>query len=573
MNLETHRRATCTALVLFCLATGSQTPLRGQEAGAAKGLVIHKHSPSGSDKLADATEYLTVERFPRVTNISPVDGGPQMRILNDRVAEVIEYTDLTGGTITTDAQIAELESRPKALGVLAKKFPKAHDLLAAEARRINAALQMLDQGKVLVAGRWQDKSEMSAPSTATGETLVVWLDDGQTRTYTSVKVTGQDPDALRIMHSGGAASIPFEQLSEADQKKYGFDAAKAEEFRKQKEMAAANRPAQMPTEAGAPQNSDSPLTGVEGFLAEIGPGFSTHDNESSIKKQFFAGLGAMDSFYTAPKLEKDKTYAIDSLAGQSFGIQQRVGGVLLINDINDSPCAILNCEPAELLEGTRLAQGDRAWAIGTYLGDREFKMNFGGARTFPLFTVSLLAWVTEDGLALLNFAGGAAGSDSTMSTGVGEKTTASDLFRANPTSWAYTGDMLKKQMELNGEPRVINLWLRAVFLPQELGNPSGSGVAMVQFASPQATVGPDNKWQTPWMRSPFTVMSEAGSTKIELKDEAGNMVGDQWFTIGASGGLIYHTTQLSSEGEISVEMQSSEEAMAEMIKDLKRQEQ
>lgn len=215
-------------LTLFCAA---------QETTPGKGLVIHRHSPSGSDRLAEATEYTKVEVFPQVTNVTLVGGGSQMRILNDRVVEVIEYADLSTGTIITEAQIHELKAKPAALGVLAKRFPKAYERLVDEARRINSAVQMLDQGKVLVAGRWQDKDTMSVPSPATGETLTVSLEDGQSRTFTGVRVTGQEPDSLRIMHSRGAATIPYEQLSEKDQQRYGFDPARAEGFRQQKGMA------------------------------------------------------------------------------------------------------------------------------------------------------------------------------------------------------------------------------------------------------------------------------------------------------------------------------------------------
>lgn len=434
--LNLRQAVRVAALVLLCLATALQVPLRGQEAGTAKGLVIHRHSPSSSDRLAEATEYVKVERFGQVTNLIPVGGGPQIRIFNDRLVEIVEYADLTSGTITTDAQIAELKSKPAALGVLAKKYPKAHDLLAVEARRINAAVQMFGQSKVLVAGRWQEKAEMSAQSASTGESLTVTTEDGQSRTYTGVKVAGQDPDALRIMHSGGAASIPFEQLGAADRTKYGFDPVKAAEYRKQKEMASKEPPAPTPQEnqtelseeeliaqfqkqypdkqyveiysmareviserkkAASEARMAAEYPSYAKLIEGIEEGVSTRktDTESFNRISKLLAEEAPPSG-RQPVLEKGKLYMVSDENG-TFSIGQRMDDLILAKNVDGIPFAIVQLPDPSLLDGVRLSEGPLVRCVGTYKGDQGVTMVTGAEKTFPLFQASLIAGLSVTG--------------------------------------------------------------------------------------------------------------------------------------------------------------------------------
>ena len=69
-----------------------------------------------------------------------------------------------------------------------------------------------------------------------GHTIVV----GDT-TYKDYELSKVEPDGIRILHSAGAAKIPFEKLSPDLQKKYGFDPKKAAAFREKKEAEAASR--------------------------------------------------------------------------------------------------------------------------------------------------------------------------------------------------------------------------------------------------------------------------------------------------------------------------------------------
>jgi len=51
-------------------------------------------------------------------------------------------------------------------------------------------------------------------------------------TFRKCEVVKVEPDGIRISHDGGAAKIAFEELPDALQRQYGFDAAKAAAYRK-----------------------------------------------------------------------------------------------------------------------------------------------------------------------------------------------------------------------------------------------------------------------------------------------------------------------------------------------------
>ena len=55
--------------------------------------------------------------------------------------------------------------------------------------------------------------------------------------YRNAQVTGVDPDGIRVTHSTGVAKLRFEDLPEALQKQYHYDAAKVAAYRKQVEDA------------------------------------------------------------------------------------------------------------------------------------------------------------------------------------------------------------------------------------------------------------------------------------------------------------------------------------------------
>lgn len=61
------------------------------------------------------------------------------------------------------------------------------------------------------------------------------------KTYVNAKITQVEPDGISFTHAGGIAKIPFWELTEEMQKKYGYDPVKATEYHKKSLTAQAER--------------------------------------------------------------------------------------------------------------------------------------------------------------------------------------------------------------------------------------------------------------------------------------------------------------------------------------------
>jgi hypothetical protein len=213
---------------------------QGVYAAEPGGMILFKSSPDSPDETARAIEFSKAERFAQVTNYVPLEGGSSVRLFNNQLVALIFYPKIEGQTISSPEQIALLKGTAEQMKVTATKFPTTLERLTPPYRAVQAALAQIDSGKVLIAGEWKDKAMIGAPASG-GETLKVKLPDGTEREYTGVRITGKNIDSLKITHSGGAATIPYEQLPEELQKRHGFDAteiAKVREEKAKKAMAA-----------------------------------------------------------------------------------------------------------------------------------------------------------------------------------------------------------------------------------------------------------------------------------------------------------------------------------------------
>ena len=96
-----------------------------------------------------------------------------------------------------------------------------------QARQIPATRQFLNPWILKLRS---SVAETSKQAEAVSNLPTITTTDG--KSYTGVTITKADPDGLRIMHEAGSAKIPFEKLPEALRAKYGYDVAKATEFRR-----------------------------------------------------------------------------------------------------------------------------------------------------------------------------------------------------------------------------------------------------------------------------------------------------------------------------------------------------
>ena len=357
-------------------------------------MILFKSSPSSADDTARVVEFSKAERFAQATNYVPVGGGDSVRLLNNQVVSLIFYPRIVGQTIGAPEEIALLRHTAEQMKLTANQFPSALQPLTAPYRTVQAALAQFDSGKILIAGEWKDKAMVGAP-TSGGETLKVKLPDGTEREYTGVRITGETFDSLKITHSGGAATIPYEQLPEELQKQHAFDPVAIAKAREEKAQEAMTSTASTPGIA-IPEKPNVTLIraasddGINAkwfeksesaesqtlakFLSQFETGVSvgTFSSEQfSSMKKFLHEIAPFSS--SAGVLEKAKPYMVADpqttcTVGVPFAIPQDEAYVLPLHDQNGSNFSALIFYEPGLFEGIAF-QKLFAVCIGSYFKD------------------------------------------------------------------------------------------------------------------------------------------------------------------------------------------------------------
>ncbi len=384
------QRSRPTALVAVFVVCGFLSAIQAQPQGA----ILHKPFAGAPDSLVKATEYDSIERFGQVINVVPTGSTQSARMMRETVVEIIEYRDLTSATLTTPEQTQQLQDDIAKLSGVIAKFPETKNTLSPELVRLQQAAEKLESGEVLLSGRWVPRSTMAntEPSEANEGTeeeigdLTIAIEGGGQRTFKQAKILKVESDGLRIIHSSGTAKVHYTQLPQELRGRWTFEPSKEEP--------------QM-TRPPSPTIADSVSKDVaspeeEDMLYPIPLGFSEYTKDRREAKGLLVILDRMDRFYGASVLKKGKTYVLDSLAGQTFGIQQRTVDLFLIADVRGQSMALIQFQPTAF-EGIGLGQGDRAKAIGTYLGDQQVEMLNGAVQTFPVFDLKMMTWTTRQG--------------------------------------------------------------------------------------------------------------------------------------------------------------------------------
>jgi len=182
------------------------------QASNPKGVIIYKDPPNGSDDVARVAEYLSYEKFSRVVHYTPANGGALIRTNASGLVGIIEYPDLQLGTIVTQAQIQEFEVVIAQLTDILTKYALARGVMDDDLARFKAALQVFDQGNVLVSGAWKSKSEYEE-SLKQEQKGLPELTIGD-RIYENLKVTSIVGSKISFMHSGGVGSADLSQLTD-----------------------------------------------------------------------------------------------------------------------------------------------------------------------------------------------------------------------------------------------------------------------------------------------------------------------------------------------------------------------
>jgi hypothetical protein len=178
---------------------------------SGSGVVIFKLSDQSEENSARGVAFLKLEQFPQVTNLTTPQ-GESLRLLNQRILKIVPSPDLTRSTITDELGMASLRNKLEEITALQQQFPRTKEELEPLRAEYDRALQMIDSGNVLVAGRWMSREayqrEMAAGQAKTVDLVV----DG--KPFSAAKVRGLNGTSVVIAHSGGVASVPAEKLTD-----------------------------------------------------------------------------------------------------------------------------------------------------------------------------------------------------------------------------------------------------------------------------------------------------------------------------------------------------------------------
>lgn len=196
------------ALILAGTLLATFPALAAEKGG---GIVIYTTLDHGSDETAFAVPFIKAERFALVTNVTTVD-GKSVRVTNNQMKELVYPPDLTTATVTDAAGIAALRQKLAGFQALQKRFPRTHVQLAPVIEELGRAVQLLEEGKVLVSGQFVSRNDYVAQTSAILAKTVDLTLNGVV--YKGAKLTSVSGEKISIMHSGGVASVTVGQLSD-----------------------------------------------------------------------------------------------------------------------------------------------------------------------------------------------------------------------------------------------------------------------------------------------------------------------------------------------------------------------
>jgi len=152
-----------------------------------------------------------------------------------------------------------------------------------------------------------------------------------------------------------------------------------------------------------PQNMNiKPITFITAFALIISPTTRVHTAEPNwdVIEAFFlsctelikmrekygvAGDDHQGAFATT-KLEKGKYYSIDAVRREFFRVSQITEDFILAAKFDKKPWAVLNFDNASALDEIRIEAGSFAYAIGRFIGYKEFITANGTPLRYPVFS-------------------------------------------------------------------------------------------------------------------------------------------------------------------------------------------
>ncbi len=178
---------------------------------ADPGIVIYTTLDHGRDETAIAVPFIKAERFALVTSVTTSE-GKSLRVTNNQMKELVYPPDLTSATVVDDAGIAALHAKLAEFRALQERFPRTHIQLSPIINELGRVVRLLDEGNVLVTGRFLSGADYEIEAAANRAKTVDLNVNGVV--FERAKLTSVSGEKISIMHSGGVASVMVGQLSD-----------------------------------------------------------------------------------------------------------------------------------------------------------------------------------------------------------------------------------------------------------------------------------------------------------------------------------------------------------------------
>jgi hypothetical protein len=171
------------------------------------GILALVDRPGLGENFVTMVECESIVSFGVSTTITTTQ-GERFRISSQFVKERITLPLPTDSTDNIEKVISELKK-------VSGKYPQA------------------DRSIDLVVARLEQQAMNAATEPATPESVGLQIIDNSGNIFKNVVIKKVEPDGLLVTHSGGVKKLPFVELSEEIQNKYGYDPAKAAGFAKE----------------------------------------------------------------------------------------------------------------------------------------------------------------------------------------------------------------------------------------------------------------------------------------------------------------------------------------------------
>lgn len=175
------------------------------------GIIIYSTMEHGRDEIAIAVPFVKAEQHLLVTNVTTA-AGQTFRVTKNQLKQMVRPTDLSRASVVDDAGLGKLRSEASSLRSMQERYPRAAATLEPLATRIEGMVQAIESGNVVVEGRLMSRTDYEKQMAASTPKTINLTVGG--KSYAGARLSSVGEGVISIMHSGGVASVPVDQLSD-----------------------------------------------------------------------------------------------------------------------------------------------------------------------------------------------------------------------------------------------------------------------------------------------------------------------------------------------------------------------